>query len=200
VPFGDVNFTPIALAIKSAKCDGVFGLFGIQGNVALSTALKDAGVQGKRLYATSYDQNVLSSPSALSASQQDYTEISSINFSNPNAATQTMLANLKQYTAFKGGIPSLNIAFGYLTADLMIKGLQMAGTNPTRDAFISQLRGVSSYNAGGLLASPVTFTNFGTVGMLPTTSCAYFVQIQGSTYVPVPADGSPVCGDRVKVP
>jgi branched-chain amino acid transport system substrate-binding protein len=111
-----------------------------------------------------------------------------------------MLANLKQYTGFKGGIPSLNIVFGYLSADLMIQGLQMAGANPTRAAFISQLRGVSSYNAGGLLASPVTFTNFGTVDMLPTTSCAYFVQIEGSKYIPVPADGSPICGDRVKVP
>jgi branched-chain amino acid transport system substrate-binding protein len=200
VPFGDVNFTPIALAINSAKCDGVFGLMGIQGNVALSTALKQGGVQAKRLYATSYDQNILSSPSALSASQGDYTEIDPINFSNPNAAAQTMLANLKQYTAFKGGIPSLNIAFGYLSADLMIKGLEMAGSPPSRATFISQLRGVATYDAGGLLPSPVTFTNFGTVDMLPTTSCAYFVQIEGSKYIPVPANGKPVCGNRVKVP
>jgi branched-chain amino acid transport system substrate-binding protein len=200
IPFGDVAFTPVSLAIKAAGCDGVYGLFGIQGNVGLSTAVKQAGIQAKQVYATSYDQNVLDSPSALSASQGDYTEISTINVENPNAATQTMLANLKKYTAFKGGIPSLNIDFAYESADLMINGLQLAGQNPTRSAFISQLRNVSQYTAGGLLPSPVTFTGFGTVAMLPATQCGYFVQIVGQKFVPVPANGQPICGDRVKVP
>jgi ABC-type branched-subunit amino acid transport system substrate-binding protein len=200
IPFGDVNFTPVSLAIKAAGCNGVYGLFGIQGNVALSTAVKQAGIQAKQLYATSYDQNIIDSPSALSASQQDYTEVSSINFTNPNAAAKTMLASLAKYTAFKGGIPSLNIVFGYLSADLMIKGLQLAGQTPTRQAFISQLRGVSSYDAGGLLSSPLTFTGFGTLGMLPPTQCGYFVQIVGKSFVPVPANGQPICGNRVKVP
>ena len=200
VPFAAFDFTPLALAIKSAGCNGVYGLFGLAGNVSLSTAVKQGGSQAKQLYATSYDQNLLDSPTALSASQQDYSEISSINFSPPNGAAQAMLANLEKYTPFKAGIPSLNIAFGYEAADLMIEGLKLAGPNPTRQAFISKLRNVSSYDAGGLLVSPVTFTNFGTVGMLPETQCGYYVQIVGHAFAPVPANGQPICGNRVEVP
>ena len=33
----------------------------------------------------------------------------------------------------------------------MIKGLQMAGANPTRAAVIKDLRGLKSYNVNGLL-------------------------------------------------
>jgi branched-chain amino acid transport system substrate-binding protein len=200
VPFGDVNFTPVALAIKAAGCDGVIGLFGLQGNIALSTAIKDAGIPAKQLYATSYDQNLLDSPSALSASQGDYTEISSVNFSRPNAATNTMMADLQKYTSYKGGIPNLNIAFGYESADLMIKGLQLAGQSPTRQAFISSLRQVGQYDVNGLLASPVTFQHFATASMLPATECGYFVQIEGKTFAPVPSSGQPVCGQLTKVP
>ena len=36
----------------------------------------------------------------------------------------------------------------------MIKGLELAGKNPTRQAFISNLRKVGNYTAGGLLAKP----------------------------------------------
>jgi branched-chain amino acid transport system substrate-binding protein len=200
IPFADVTFGPAALAIKAAGCDGVFGLFGIQGNVGLSTAIKDAGINAKQVYATSYDQNLLDSPSALSASQGTYTDVSSVNVAQPNAATTTMLNELKQYTSYKGGIPSLNIAFGYEAADLMIKGLELAGSSPTRQAFISNLRQVGSYNASGLLPSPVTFQHFGTVGMLPATQCEYFVEIVGKNYVPVPSNGQPVCGKIVAVP
>ena len=198
IPFGDVAFTPVLLAIKAAGCDGVYGLFGIQGNVGLSTAVKQAGIQAKQVYATSYDQNVLDSPSASSASQGDYTEISTINVENPNAATQTMLANLKKCTAFKGGIPSLNIDFAYESADLMIKGLQLAGQNPTPSAFISQLRNVSQYTAGGLLPSPVTFTGFGTRGHVAGHAMRVLRSDRRAEFVPVPANGQPICGDRVK--
>jgi branched-chain amino acid transport system substrate-binding protein len=200
VPFAAYDFTPLALAIRSAGCDGALGLFGLTGNVSLSTAIKQGGSQTKQLYATAYDQNLLNSPTALAASQQDYAEISTVNFSPPNAAAKAMLADLEKYTAYKGGIPSLNIDFAYESADLMIKGLQLAGPNPSRQAFISNLRQVSSYDAAGLLPSPVTFQNFGSIGMLPEVQCVYFVQIVGHGYVPVPANGQPVCGNRVPVP
>jgi ABC-type branched-subunit amino acid transport system substrate-binding protein len=200
VPFAAYDFTPLALSVKSSGCDGLLGLMGLAGNVSLSNAIKQGGSQAKQVYATSYDQNLLDSPTALSASQGDYAEVPAVNFTPPNAAAQQMLGNLEKYTQFKGGIPSLNIDYGYEAADLMIKGLQVAGSNPTRPTFISNLRKVSSYDADGLLPSPVSFTNFATVGMLPATECGYFVQIVGHSYVPVPSDGKPVCGNRVAVP
>jgi ABC-type branched-subunit amino acid transport system substrate-binding protein len=200
VPFAAFDFTPLALSVKTANCDGVLGLMGLSGDVALSSAVKQTGSQAKQVYATCYDQNLLDEPTALAASQGNYCEVSVANFGDPNDAAKTMLANLAKYTPFKGGIPSLNINFGYTAADLMIKGLEMAGSTPSREQFISNLRTVTSYDADGLLPSPVSFANFATVGMLPATECGYYVQVKGNTYVPVPADGKAVCGNRVAVP
>jgi branched-chain amino acid transport system substrate-binding protein len=109
-----------------------------------------------------------------------------------------MLARLKMYTPFPGGIPSLNIIYGYASADLMIQGLQLAGANPTRQAFISKLRQVGSYDAGGLFPSPVTFQNFGTTGQLPQTSCEYVFQITATGYA-LYNGGKPVCGKLIEV-
>ena len=195
VPFGDVDFTATALSIKAAGCNGVIGVSLLATDIALSSAVKQDGINAKQLYYTAYDQNLLNQPSSLHTMQGAYTT-TAVDFGDPNAAAKTMLANLKKYTAFPGGIPSLNVVYGYASADLMIKGLQLAGKNPTRNAFITDLRKVGSYNVEGLLPSPVTFQHFGTVGMFPATSCELIVQVKGHGYVPYNGN-KPICGKRV---
>jgi branched-chain amino acid transport system substrate-binding protein len=198
IPFGDTDFTAVALQIKSLGCDGATGVSLLATDIAFSGALKQGGINAQQIYPTAYDQNLLSNPSALQAMAGDYTT-ASINFQVPNAAAQTMLNDLKQYTKFPGGIPSLNIVQGYTGADLMSKGLSLAGSTPTRRAFISNLRQVANYDAGGLYPSAVTFQNFGTAGMLPPTSCTYIFKITTTGYTAV-NNNQPVCGNLVKVP
>lgn len=48
--------------------------------------------------------------------------------------------------------------YGYVYADLFIRGLELAGPCPTREGFISALRAVPSYDAGGLV-EPVQLAN-----------------------------------------
>ncbi len=195
VPFGAVDFTATALSIKSAGCDGVIGVSLLATDIALSSAVKAAGIKAKQLYYTAYDQNLLDQASSLHAMQGAYTTTVA-DFGQPNPAAKKMLTELKKYTAFPGGIPSLNIVYGYASADLMIKGLQLAGKNPTRRAFITKLRKVGSYDAGGLFPSPVTFQHFGTAGMFPRTACELIVQVKGNGFVPY-NHNKPVCGNRV---
>jgi branched-chain amino acid transport system substrate-binding protein len=192
VNFGATDFTPLALAIKSAGCDGALSSALLNSDIAFSQALKNAGVNVPELYYTAYDQNLLNNPAAVASMQGDYT-IEYVDFIHPDAAAQQLLANLKKYANFTTGFPSLNVTYAYEEADLMIKGLEVAGSNPTRPAFISNLRNVDSYNAGGLITSPVTFQHFGTVGILPKTSCELIAQIKGNGYVPY-NNGKPVCG------
>jgi hypothetical protein len=78
----------------------------------------------------------------------------------------------------------------------MVKGLQVAGQNPTRQLFINNLRQVTGYTAGGILPSPTSFTNFGTKAMLPVTACEYIVQLQTNKFV-LANNGQPVCGKQV---
>ena len=197
IPFGATDFTADVLAIKSSSCDGVVALTLLSTDIALSNAIKQAGLTNmKQLYATAYDQNLLDQPNALAAMQGDYTE-TAIDYSHPSPGAEKMMAQLKQYTPFRGSIPSLNISQGWAAADLMIKGLQVAGKNPTRQAFISNLRQVSNYTADDLYTAPgVNFNNFGSVTQFAKTSCGYFVQITAKGYTSY-NNGKPVCGKLV---
>jgi hypothetical protein len=71
-------------------------------------------------------------------------------------------------------------------------GLQKAGPNPTRQSFLGALHNLQGWNAEGLLPNTADFTlaNFGKPA---TTSCAYFVKLQGSAFVPL-NNGKPYCG------
>ena len=196
IPFNDQDFTAIALQIKSAGCDGVEGLFLLASDIPLSKAAKAAGVNAKYIWPTAYDQNLLDQSSALQAMQGDYTT-ETVDFTvNPSPAAKLLLARLKQYTKFPGGIPSINIVYGYAAADLMITGLQRAGVDPTRAAFISNLRTYDGWDGEGLFGAPVIMSHFGTTGMVAPTACALYVQIGSSGYVQY-GDGKPICGNNV---
>lgn len=200
VPFGGVDFTADVLAIKGAGCNGVVGSFVDSSDVALSEAVKQAGLTNMhQLYFTGYDSDILGTSSSADAFAGDYVGVSF----DPNStipAVQTMFSTLKQYDpGYKAGaIPDLGLYGSYISADLMIDGLEKAGSNPTRASFISSMRGVSSYNAGGLLASPIGFTNFGTPGMLPQTSCGQFAYISAGKFVYYDG-GKDICGTLFKV-
>ena len=79
----------------------------------------------------------------------------------------------------------------------MIKGLEVAGQNPTRASFISNLRQVTGYTADGLLPSPTPFSPFGSPQMLPDTYCTYYIQLQGDKFVSVGPGGKAICGNKV---
>ena len=91
--------------------------------------------------------------------------------------------------------PDQNEYNGWASASALIKGLEVAGQNPTQASFMSNLRKVSNFNGDGLVVSPVSFTTaFGTgaegVGPYPQ-SCMAFEQYKGSQYVALP---QPICG------
>ncbi len=198
VPFGGVDFTADALQIKSSGCNAVVGSFVDSSDVALAQAVKNAGINAKQVYFTGYDQGVIDSPTARAALNGTYEE-GTTNFTQPNSATKAMLDNLKKYDkSYTGGIPDLGLYGSYLSADLMIKGLQMAGSNPTRSAFISKLRTLKSYDAGGILPTAVPMSGFGTSAIVPKTLCYYFMQLKGTQFTPY--KGKATCGKRITVP
>jgi branched-chain amino acid transport system substrate-binding protein len=198
IPFGGVDFTAAALAIKSAGCDAVVGSFVDASDVGLSTAIKQGGINAQQLYYTGYDQSTLASPSAKQAFEGDYFENTLI-FDPSIPAVKTMLDNLVKYDSgfHAGELPDYGLWGSYIAADLMIKGLELAGKNPTRKAFMSNLRQVTDYNAGGLLPSPTSFANFGTPEMLPAQGCINFVQLKNGQFVIANPGGKPVCAGKV---
>ncbi len=196
VPFGAVDFTADVLSMKSAGCNGVNAAFVDSSDIALSSEVKQAGLHAVQYYETGYDQSVIDNPSALAAMDGDYVAIQ-YNFIRPNAATAKMLANLVRYDPkfHKGDIPSMGTYGSYLAADLMIKGLQLAGKNPTRQKFITNLRKDCNYTAEGVLPSPTSMCHFGTLAMLPKQFCTYLVQLRGTHFV-LANGGKPLCSIR----
>jgi branched-chain amino acid transport system substrate-binding protein len=193
VPFGGSDFTSDVLQMKSAGVNGFACSCVESSDLAIATAAKQAGLSAKGLFFTGYSQSTLSDPTAAAAAQNQYFTTVTVPFELHQPGTDAILANLKKYDPkYTGGDPDYGLIGGYLSTQLMIKGLQVAGQNPTRASFMSGLHGVSSYDDGGVLPSPVDFSP-SQFGLYPQSSCAYFVQLQGTSFVPLPK----VCGTLI---
>jgi branched-chain amino acid transport system substrate-binding protein len=192
VPFGGVDVTSYVLAIKSGGVDGVVCSCVQSTDLALFTGLKQGGVKVKaELSLSSADSSLFADPTAAAAAQGAYYASSVPPLDLNNAASNTFVTNVKAADSkYKGGYPSFGVTNAYLAAVLTVKGLQVAGQNPTRESFIKNFTAVTNWNADGLLASSVSFNHFGSSE--PTT-CEWFVQVQGSVVKSVDK-GQSICG------
>jgi branched-chain amino acid transport system substrate-binding protein len=189
------NLNPTVLQMKKLGCNGVEVLSVLSICITLATDLKQANVKAKLICSTSYDQSLLNQPAALAAMQGTYTGATiNVLAKNPPPPVKLFLTRLRKYSTWSGGIPSLNIELSYMAADAMIKGLKLAGPNPTRKAFITKMRKVSNYTVEGLVTTPFIFSHFGTLGMFPKKACGPLLEIKGQDFVPA----FNVCGTLVR--
>ncbi len=199
VPLSAVNFTTFALQMKQLGCNGIEVLQGVATCIGVQTALIQAGLNNKvsDFCVTGYDQAILSQPSARKAMQGTYAQATlNVLGSNLPAPTKVFLSNLKKYTSWPGGLPSEELLYSYESADLMIKGLQMAGS-PNREKFISKVRSLNHWTAEGLITAPGDdFQHFGTLAGVPKTQCAPLLKLKGKSFVTA-LGGKPVCGKLV---
>ena len=193
VPFGGANFTSAALIAKQNGVDAMTPSMDNNSNFALATALKQAGVKLKAtLFATGYEPDVINSP-VWSTLQGDYFLSAFRPWSLPNAGTQQMQAAMKKYAHFsKTQFATFGQTESWLGADLMIKGLQMAGANPTRAAVIKDLRSIKAYNGNGLL--PITI-NYSTIFGHDPANCSWVVKAGKTGFTPI--SSQPFCGHDI---
>jgi len=194
VPFGSVAFTNEALVAKQDHVNALVPEMDNNSNFALAEALAQAGVKLKAgLFATGYQPDVINSP-AWPSLQGDYFYALFRPWSLPDAGTKQMEAAMEKYDGYsKSDFPSFSEYEAWLGADLMIKGLQLAGPNPTQAGVIKALRGVTSYNGDGLLPQSLDFaTDF---GHDPAKSCAWMVQAGKTGFTPV--SSQPFCGTDI---
>jgi branched-chain amino acid transport system substrate-binding protein len=191
IPFGSVDFTSAALSAKQAGINAMVPAMDANSNYALAEALKNAGVKLKAtLYATGYEPDVIKSP-AWSALQGAYFFSPFRPWAIPNAGTQQMQAAMEKYAHFtKAQFPTFGQYESWAGADLMIKGLEMAGSNPTHTAVIKDLRNLKSYNANGLLPQSINYSTI--FGHDLPKQCAWVMQAQANGFSPFSTQ--PVCG------
>ncbi len=194
IPFGSVAMTTEALVAKQKGCNSFYAGLDDNSNFALATALKQDGVKPKVVvFPTGYEPDVVGSP-AWSDLQGGYFDTTFRPFQLPNAGTQQMQAALEKYEHFKpGAFPNFSQYESWLGADLMIKGLELAGKNPTRAGVISALRNIKSYNGNGLLPETIDYATV--FGHDPAKSCGWYMIAEKKGFVP--ASSQTTCGTDI---
>ena len=196
VPLGSVDFTAFALSFKADGCDTAECACVLSSSLAMATALHQAGLSNaKIIFAAGPTQDIFQSKADEAAAKGAYFPGISSSPTYTNAASLAFLADLKKYDpAYTGGLPGNSESDGWPAANLMVQGLEVAGTNPTRQSFIAGLRKVTNWTDSGLATGPISFAHF---GQNPPTQCFSYVQFNGTKYVPYPKSGKPFCGKQI---
>ncbi len=194
VPFGGVAFTSEALVAKQNNVNSLVPAMDNNSNYALAQALQQEGVKLKAtLFATGYEPSVINSP-AWSALQGDYFLSLFRPWSLPNAGTEQMQAAMEKYEHFtRSQFPTFGQNEAWAGADLMIKGLELAGSNPTRAAVIKDLRGLKSYNVNGLLPGTINYSTI--FGHDPAQTCAWVMKAGKTGFTAI--SSTPTCGTDI---
>jgi branched-chain amino acid transport system substrate-binding protein len=194
LPFGGVEFTTQALQAKQKGCNAIYAGLDDNSNIALDEALRAAGVKPKVVvFPTGYEPSIIDSP-AWTAVQGGYFDTTFRPFDLPNAGTAQMQAALEKYAHFKAGqFPSFAQYESWLGADLMIKGLELSGPNPTSSGVIHSLRNLKSYNGNGILPTTINYSS--DFGHDPAKSCGWYMIAGKSGFTP--ASSQPWCGTDI---
>jgi branched-chain amino acid transport system substrate-binding protein len=198
IPFGSTDFTATALQFKQAGVDAVITSMVLSSNVAAIKALQDAGVQLKAsMVFGGYNEAVLEDSTAKSTLQGIGLTTGMKPMSLDDPATKAMRDALKQYAGYDKSDPLQGQIFGWNAADLMVRGLQEAGQNPTRKAFIDDLLKVKNYDMGGLLGATVDFSKQAWIEQATNANCMWIAVLEGDKFTTDPSDGKPICQDAL---
>jgi branched-chain amino acid transport system substrate-binding protein len=195
VPFGTTNVGPIVQAIKASGANALYMPMVPATAFAIVVGLRQAGVKMKaEVSANGYGGDLLSDKSALSAANGVYFGTFLAPIELETSATKQFQAAMTTYAGVTTD-PTFGEYMGWITADLFIDGLKLAGPTASRADFIQKLR-ASTWNGGGL-EPPTNFADIGpgVGGSEVAGNCYYVTQLEAGRFVNVP--GEPFCGSVI---
>ena len=147
--------------MKNAGVDAVYLPLVLSTNLAIVQTAAQNNLKFKlAVLATGYGQALLDQPAAQAIGPEVLFAQAWTPVELKTAATKKFVSDLTKYTSYKG-VPDFGVYTGYLTADLLIKGLEAAGKNLTRDGFITATKGLDTWDAAGLSCQPVDVSGAG---------------------------------------
>ncbi len=196
VDFGTTDVGPLVLGMKNAGVDAAYLPLVLSSNLAIIQTAAQNNLQFKlAVLATGYGQPLLDEPASQSIGPEVLFAQGWAPVELKNAATKKFQADLKKYAGYDG-VPDFGVYTGYLTADLLVKGLQAAGKNVTRDGFISATKGLGTWDSAGLGCQPVDVSAKG-FGTAPPTACSWYVQVKNGKFVLYP-NKNPIKGKLIE--
>lgn len=191
VTFGSTNFTSEALQIKQSGANIVVPAMDGNSNFALIQDLKNAGAKVTGALVTGLEPTVVGSPS-WTALQGSYFYQVWVPAQLHTKATKNFQSALKKYEHIPTKtFPDWAQYESWLGADLMIKGLELDGPNPTRAGVIAKLRKLKKYTGGGLIPKPIDYQ---TIQHHAGPSCLYVLKAVKSGFTPLK---KPICGSKI---
>jgi branched-chain amino acid transport system substrate-binding protein len=195
VDFGTTDVGPLVLGMKNAGVDATYLPLVLSSNLAIVQTAAQNNLKFKlAVLATGYGQSLLDQPASKAIGPEVLFAQGWAPVELKTAATKKFVSDLTKYTSYRG-VPDFGVYTGYLTADLLIKGLQAAGKSPTRDSFITATKGLNTWDAAGLACQPVDVSAAG-FGTPPKTICSWNLQIKNGKFVPYP-NGKPLRGNLI---
>jgi len=196
VEFGTTDVGPLVLGMKNAGVDATYLPLVLSSNLAIIQNAAQNNLKFKlAVLATGYGQSLLDEPASKTIGPEALFATIWAPVELKTAATKKFQADVKKYGGYDG-VPDFGVYTGYLTADLLIKGLEAAGKNVTRDGFISATKGLGTWNAAGLGCQPVDVSAEG-FGKQPQTACSWYVQIKNGKFVLYP-NKKPIKGKLIE--
>jgi ABC-type branched-subunit amino acid transport system substrate-binding protein len=184
--------TNIVNQIKASGADTLVALASPETLDQAVVAARRAGVSLRvaMSFSPGYDQNLLQKYGQGIAGTSYFLGTTPFELNTP--AHREFLQAMSMYAPQLQPATNSGALSGWISADMMVRGLQEAGTCPTRQQFIRGFRAVKDYNANGLLPVPIDMTaNFGQMN-----ACLMFVKVNddGTHFAPEP---SARCGRRI---
>ena len=196
VEFGTTDVGPLVLGMKNAGVDAAYLPLVLSSNLAIIQNAAQNNLQFKlAVLATGYGQALLDQPVAQSIGPEVVFGQVWAPVELKTAATKKFQTDLTKYTSYRG-VPDFGVYTGYLTADLMIKGLQAAGKDLTREGFITATKGLGTWDSAGLSCQPVDVSAQG-FGVAPKTLCSWYVQLEDGKFVLYP-NKNPIKGKLIE--
>jgi ABC-type branched-subunit amino acid transport system substrate-binding protein len=190
---GPIDLDAVGQRIKESGADVLVGaVTGASfGQIVLAARLAGANLR-VMLTPTGYDQSLLRTFSTILSGV--YLFVDYLPFEMNTAAHQKFLQAMPKYSPQLQPANQQAALSGWISADMFLRGLKEAGTCPTRESFISALRAVTGYDAGGLLPGPIDFNaGFGQLNL-----CYTFLQVSPDAKRFEVVQPAPRCGSRIK--
>lgn len=185
-----LDLPAVVRTIQATGADLITGITDAESFIKVVLAVRDAVPNIKILSLMGYDPGIL----AVGRRLAGMTVILGYQpFERKTQAQQRFLDAMAEYAPQQQPAASQIALSGWLDTDLLVRGLEAAGPCPTRPTFTTNLRAVSDYDAGGLLAAPVDLN--ATLGQAKVCYSVVQISPDGSRFVPVGA--GPLCGRHI---
>jgi branched-chain amino acid transport system substrate-binding protein len=174
--FGAVDYSVQVSKMKDDKVNLVIPSVDANGAFTLAREMKKQGLNAPMILPNAYSQERIAKNADVANGNYVFTLFAPFE-------SKSKPQGLKLYEKWikkSGGTQSENSVYGWLNADLFVRGLKAAGCDFTRQKVVDAVNQMKDYNADGLIA-PVDWTK----AHQQSTACYSWLKVENGKFKPV---------------